>query len=106
MSGRRRGGGASSDVQQGGVSVIVRLELQPLRPAAGVVMDAEDLQCSALKAIGNYDRCVRHDQLARTRDAAGMAKLGIFGEIASDTIEDAFDDALRGVRIIPCDVLA
>ena len=80
--------------------------LQPLRPAAGVVMDAEDLQCSALKAIGNYDRCVRHDQLARTRDAAGMAKLGIFGEIASDTIEDAFDDALRSVRVIPCDVLA
>jgi len=38
------------------------------------VMDAEDLQCSALKAIGNYDRCVRHDQLARTRDAAGAAR--------------------------------
>jgi hypothetical protein len=39
-------------------------------------------------------------------NAAGMAKLGIFGEIASDTIEDSFDDALRGVRVIPCDVLA
>ena len=52
--------------------------LQTLGPAAGVVIDAQDLQHIVANSIGNDEGRFRNNELARSRYATGMTEFRIF----------------------------
>jgi hypothetical protein len=83
-----------------------RWALETVGPAASVVMDAEDLQCVVMHAIGDDDRCVWNDKFARVGHTAGCPEFWIFEEVTFDDLKNECGDALRGARVIPRDIVA
>jgi hypothetical protein len=57
---------------------LLHRQLEALRPAAGVVMDAEDFQHIGANAVGNDERHFWNDQFAGAGDAAGVAEFRIY----------------------------
>jgi hypothetical protein len=81
-----------------------RRELQPLRPTAGAVVHAHDLDRCAAHAIGDDVRRFGYDEFARSRHASCVAELGILRKQMLYAVENVQGDALCGGWIMLGDV--
>jgi hypothetical protein len=80
--------------------------LQPLRPAAGAVVHAHDLDRRAAHAIRDDVGGFGYDEFARSRHASRSPKFRILRKELLYGVEDVRGDALCGGRIMLGDVRA
>ena len=64
------------------------------------MIDAQDLDCSALDPIGDDIGCLCNDKFAGARYAPSSADLGIVGEQLLDVLYQVQHDPPRGSRIV------
>jgi hypothetical protein len=79
-------------------------DLKASGPAAGAVVDTQDLQHRFADAVGNDERHFRHDEFAGAGDAAGMAEFWIYRETVFHRLDEGDGDAAGSIRIILGDV--
>ena len=78
--------------------------VEVIRPAARLMIHAQNLQHLIANAIGNDDGRVRNHQLARSGYPTRAAIFGIVGETEFDRGDNRKRDAVCNLRIVLCDI--